>query len=95
MSKKVQMFYQEIINEIERFEYKSTEEIKQEIRSVFETWKHDNSREFFSRVNIPRNRFYMITKRNNYRPSFETYIRIINVGNNLVPKRKNRVVQSN
>lgn len=77
---------------LKEYSERSTEDICREIQEITKTYKYDSEKLnwFCEKVGISVHTYYMLNKQNKetcpYRPSFEVYVRVMNVGKNLDPK---------
>jgi len=72
-----------VISALDEYNSKSDDEIYNEVKPIIDSWKHNGLRYFAESANITKHTIYQISKPSvNHRPSFETYIRIINIGKN-------------
>ena len=78
------MDYAEIVKALDEYNAKSTEEIQKEMMEIYITWKHQGLHILAKKANISRQSCYQMVKRCvQYRPSFETYVRIKAIGKNV------------
>ena len=73
--------YKDIVAEIEKFEIKSDRELHNELVEIIESWKPYGIKMLSDLCGVKRQALYNYKKECKiFRPSFEAYIRIKNIG---------------
>ena len=79
------MDYKEIVEIIDEYYAKTTDEIRKELQTIARTYLFHSGdlQAFCDKLHVSKHTVYMITKNNHtYRPSFEVYVRIKSIGQN-------------
>ena len=77
----------EIVYEINKYNSKSTEEIRTELTEIIISWKYCGLHKVADKIGVSRQTLYQIVKSintTNYRPSFEVYIKLKSLGINPI-----------